>query len=609
MDRRLALTAATLAVSSMLAAPALADRAVGMDISDWQGNSINYVTAAKPVAQGGGGISFAFIRSSRGGTTGTYNESTKVGTLSERYDDLYFANNMAKAKAAGVLAGAYHFSRPDILTNTGTDEANHFLEKAGAYMRPGYIRPVLDLEAGSARNTASNKKPLTDFAVAFSDRIFEVTGVRPIVYCGANYAKELEARFNTHDLWLARWVDPTVTDVQTTVHPPLSSNVYGIWNPTYPTMPALGPWDFWQYAAEGAIPGVGGTIDHDIANGDIEFVKDFLVPAMWTPAADGQWTTAANWNGVTVTPTALDRVIVDKPGAVYTITLSGGTNSIRSLQMNESFKLTAGSLAVAQYANLGTSTVISGGTLTSVSIANGSPYTQFGGTVTTGAITGTGFMTVSGGTLRATSIRQSLLAIDDGVVELLGTGTSVVGDLTADGVGHLDIGAAKLVVDYPVGGLSPLDTLRQSLANGAILTTAGDTRTGVAYFLPADLFTALPGSFGGVSVDASSVLLTSALRGDTNLSGTVNFDDLIKIAQNYNTQGRWAQGDFTYDGVVNFDDLIALAQNYGAGAGAVTIGDAAFASDWALAQSLVPEPTSLFLALAASRPSEGAPRI
>ena len=59
---------------SLSATPLFAQRAVGIDVSAWQG-TINWNTVAKPVAQGGGGKQFAFIRSSRGGTTGFYNQS------------------------------------------------------------------------------------------------------------------------------------------------------------------------------------------------------------------------------------------------------------------------------------------------------------------------------------------------------------------------------------------------------------------------------------------------------------------------------------------------------------------------------------------------------
>ena len=60
--------------------------------------------------------------------------------------------NINRATTAGLFAGSYHFSRPEIIEttlnsngirNTGTDEADHFIQMAGPWMRPGYLLPVL----------------------------------------------------------------------------------------------------------------------------------------------------------------------------------------------------------------------------------------------------------------------------------------------------------------------------------------------------------------------------------------------------------------------------------------------------------------------------------
>jgi len=52
--------------------------------------------------------------------------------------------------------------------------------------------------------------------------------------------------------------------------------------------------------------------------------------------------------------------------------------------------------------------------------------------------------------------------------------------------------------------------------------------------------------------------------GDANLNGTVDFSDLLLLAQHYGkAAATWDQGDFNYDGTVNFTDLLQLAQNYG----------------------------------------------
>ncbi len=89
-----------------------------------------------------------------------------------------------------------------------------------------------------------------------------------------------------------------------------------------------------------------------------------------------------------------------------------------------------------------------------------------------------------------------------------------------------------------------------------------------------------------------SVAITDvfALPGDTNADGIVDFTDLLTLAQNYeqNSTLSYQVGDFNYDGVVNFTDLLMLAQNYSGGALAAE-------SDFALAQSMVPEPTTFGL--------------
>lgn len=599
MNPRIPLLVA-LTTASALAPRAHAQRALGVDVSDWQGPNINWATAAKPVSQGGANISFAFIRASRGGTTGTYDEVARTGTLSQRYDDLYLTQNMAGTKAAGILAGTYHFARADIVTNTGADEGNHFLQTAGIYMRPGYLRPVLDLEAGNSQRT---RTALTNFALEFSDTIFNATGVRPLVYINSSYATdEVDARLNTHDMWLARWVDPTVVNIQTVLDPPAASgypNVYGVWNPTYPTLPAQRPWDFWQYKSTGPVAGIGNPVDQDIANGDIEFVKDFLVPAIWTSDASGAWNTAANWNSVTYLPSANDRVIINRSAAAPFVSFGTITANIRSLQLNEDMAIGSGTLNVSQYVNVSSQLSVNAGTLNAGSINNAGTLRQQGGITTTAAITGNGSIEINGsGILKAASVQQLSLSITGGRLELTGTGTSRVNSFSMAIPGKLYLGNAKLIVDYV--STSPIESVRNALQNGSIIVAPGTpSNIAVAYFQAGDLFTAFPASWGGATIDATSLLLTRALRGDTNANGVVDFSDLVSLAQSYGGSGRWINGDFDYDGNVTFTDLVSLAQTYNGtllDAGSLVAGDnSTFDQDWLLAQSLVPEPATLTL--------------
>ncbi len=107
---------------------------------------------------------------------------------------------------------------------------------------------------------------------------------------------------------------------------------------------------------------------------------------------------------------------------------------------------------------------------------------------------------------------------------------------------------------------------------------------------------------GDLNVNQSDVdsILASAFgttRGDINLDHSVNFDDLLTLAQNYDRvgTGTWAVGDLNGDSKVNFDDLLLLAQHYDAGALNAPSGGIVLPSDvvqdWKLAQALAPEPS------------------
>ena len=252
---------------------------LGLDISSWQGDISQ--TSWNSIA--GDGKSFVFLRSSRGGTTGFYNQSDadngdRLNTFSQRYDDNRFYNNITRATNAGMFAGQYHFGRMDIVSyeldgqtvaHTGTDEANHMLQMARAYMRPGYLLPIFDLEAGSGIRTSEQ---LAQFAIAFSDRINAAAGFRPGIYIGGNYANPMNSIPSANAIvaaypvtWNANW--PTSPNI-TTGNP--SSTTYGPWD----NAGNANPWHFWQYTASGTVAGYGGNVDLNVAHGTTEYVKD-----------------------------------------------------------------------------------------------------------------------------------------------------------------------------------------------------------------------------------------------------------------------------------------------------------------------------------------------
>jgi autotransporter-associated beta strand protein len=177
----------------------------------------------------------------------------------------------------------------------------------------------------------------------------------------------------------------------------------------------------------------------------------------------------------------------------------------------------------------------------------------------------------------------------------------------------IDLGAGRFALDYPEGGPSPLQDVRSAIlfakagnwdANGitsSLLTQPANSNKGIGYGEASAVFGESGGNFGGVNVDGTTVLARYTLLGDASLDGTVDFTDLVKLAQNYNDLSGnrvWTEGDYTYDGIVDFNDLVLLAQNYNtslptaAQLAAAGVG-ASFAEDLSRAFAQVPEPGTL----------------
>jgi autotransporter-associated beta strand protein len=390
----LAIFFALLIASSVPASAQL--RSFGADLSYWNcGSSSTGISQANwNTAYSTGGCVFVFHRATRGGTPGVDQTAGFPGgsgsqTLSQRYDDPRWTQNVTRAVAAGIVIGPYHFGRPDVAGNTGTDEANHFLQMASPWMRPGYLMPMYDMEAGSGSDI------LAQFIIDFSDRLYSVMQIRPCIYINGNYSTILQSATQAHRdsiakpryympsaigpaypmLWDARY--PTTYDTQTNSPKDSFSGFYGPWD----DYGNANPWSFWQYNTTTSIPGfnnVDSSCDADIAHGDIEYVRNYLVPAVWWNDSSGDWSTLANWNSgqtptAPVTPadqpppyaTAVlptprhpgdatadassgiyDTVILERTNASISVTVSTGTYNIRKLYNRESLNINGGSLTV-----------------------------------------------------------------------------------------------------------------------------------------------------------------------------------------------------------------------------------------------------------------------
>lgn len=184
--------------------------------------------------------------------------------------------------------------------------------------------------------------------------------------------------------------------------------------------------------------------------------------------------------------------------------------------------------------------------------------------------------------------------VEAGTLVFTNDGTKNAWNSALTSVAGTDIKGGKLVLEYSGTATTPATEI------ATLLDAAYDSNFATGQIHSS---TAVAGQFGlGWTDDTanSRVTIAYARYGDANLDTAVNFDDLLTLAQNYDSTATgkvWGQGDFNYDGSVNFDDLLVLAQGYGSGAlnGQQTnLVGADFAADFALAQSLVvPEPTGV----------------
>jgi hypothetical protein len=186
--------------------------------------------------------------------------------------------------------------------------------------------------------------------------------------------------------------------------------------------------------------------------------------------------------------------------------------------------------------------------------------------------------TLAGNTLRVTGNLQ----IDAGSkLVKQGAGVLVVGGVNLNSTAQLDITDGKMVVDY--SGASPLASVVSNLTSGrnggawngnginSSTAAANSTTKGIGYAEQSALGV---GSFGGESVDATSVLIRYTALGDANLDGTVNSNDFNLFVGGYGMTGSglWVKGDFNYDGKVSTLDFNHLAGNFGTTVPAAALG-------------------------------------
>lgn len=587
MKIRYFLAAALLLVLGTCARPATAQRVLGLDVSTYQGNITQTQWNNIRVDDN---RQFVFIRSSRGGTTG---EDHRQGgypagnntyfNLSERYDDPYFVQNINRATTAGLLAGSYHFARLDVIestensggiANSGADEANHFIQMAGAWMRPGYLPPVFDLESGQSQRTAEQ---IAQFSLDFSNRIYDAMGIRPAMYINGSYSSTLQGASTLlreqlarplglqpsvvtpgyPTLWNARFA--TGANVQVDNPKDTAATFYGPWD----DYGVAQPWNFWQYSSSGSLQGIS-PLDQDVSHGDIEYLKDSLVPAVWTNDSSGDWTTLLNWNsgqtpvapvsspgqltpfatgplptprlpgaaGTSVTDGQNDTVILERPNANITVTISSGTHNVRKLYVREALNVTGGSLTVNYDPTYAVPLNGGGNPLYPNALRSGPISAQFSGPVT---LSGSGALNVhvlqvdaaqtfthSGGTLafdrinlmpHGTSPATMAMNVDLDVNPPAGVTATIANGAGAGLSGRLNLGGANRTFNVGNGSANVDFSVSAQVVNGGLNKIGAGT-----------MRLAGPNTYSGGTTVGTGRLLVSNTSGD---SGTGTGDVLL----------------------------------------------------------------------------------
>jgi autotransporter-associated beta strand protein len=577
---------------------------------------------------------FAFVRALFGNNTAA---------------DTQFYTNISRATTAGLLTGSYHFVTPD--TTDGVTEANKYISAAGMYMKPGYLLPVLDLESGNGQSTAA----LTQWSLDYINTLHNTVGIYPIVYVNSSYANDevTAALAFTNTLttpktgpltyqWIARPGSASLATGQPPPALPTYPNPYGVWDPNFTTRsasvdPAVKPWAFWQNG--GGAPN-GFTVDFNAANGNIEFVKDFLVPALWTSSGSGEWTTIANWNsnnpggGTASTgpasrlPNSLDWVKLQK--GTSTVTLSSGAQSVRKFYTQQPVNITGGSLSISYLPGSGGQFNLPSEFNAVVTLSGPASYSAH----TTQVDGGGGRFNINGGTVTFRNINLASHATNSGKIvmggnvtftpsTLGGAGTAVIQSMgSLAQAGSIDLGSATRTFTITDGAPAVDVSILAAITGSGGLTKAG---AGTLQLSGADSYT------GGTTITAGSLILSGAAAklgtGDVTLVASAGGSELQILSGVANAIANTATlslsngpgsglSDFGAQAlvanqstvnlgagineVINMLVLNGVAQGagtYGSSASGASFKNDSFFSGSGMVTILIPEPTSIGLML------------
>lgn len=165
----------------------------------------------------------------RGGDVSHWNQPSDVISRIKK-DDLKFliikaseGNNYRDPKAAyynkvcemhGIMAGFYHYMRPELKDTTAIKEANNFVKTVEEIT--GRISSFNDGLLLAADWEGESLKCNTSYAYEWCEVVYELTGIKPLLYTGYAFLNDFKPYFNSGDfgLWCARWNNNPLKDLK-----------------------------------------------------------------------------------------------------------------------------------------------------------------------------------------------------------------------------------------------------------------------------------------------------------------------------------------------------------------------------------------------------------
>lgn len=176
-------------------------------------------------------VKFALIKATEGGD----------------FKDKSFAKNWERARAQGIIVGAYHFFT---FCRSGREQAENYIESVPVL--PNTLPPAIDLEySGNCKLTKTKEELLQDIDtfICIVERHYQK---KVLIYVLDNFYNEfLVGKYPENPLWLR--------DVYR--KPLISENRV---------------WTFWQYSNRGRLDGIEGFVDLNVFNGSRKEFQSLL---------------------------------------------------------------------------------------------------------------------------------------------------------------------------------------------------------------------------------------------------------------------------------------------------------------------------------------------